>query len=155
MITTEQLKNIDDRTLRYYRKQMARLDQEVVQYHRCFRGDSKRVLHEHCKELEKMLTAEINRREREYLAQETKSVDWSESPWIIAEPVIEDPAAIERIRKQIEELEDKPVKARYCPYCGNESESPVAMSEDLYECEACGSLFTAILRKKGKKLGGL
>ena len=32
-----------------------------------------------------------------------KNVNWSENPWIIAEPVIEDPEEIKRLLKKIDE----------------------------------------------------
>lgn len=56
MITVEQIKTMDNRALKWYRKHITQLHQESQKFERCFNGDPKGVFHEHFKELERLLT---------------------------------------------------------------------------------------------------
>ena len=64
MITKEQIQTLDDRALKWYRKHITQFHQECLQFEKCYHGDQKQVFHEHFKELEKLLTQELERRDR-------------------------------------------------------------------------------------------
>lgn len=62
MIDAEMIKTLDDRALKWYRKHITQFHQECLQFEKCYHGDSKHVFHEHFKELEQLLSNEIQRR---------------------------------------------------------------------------------------------
>ena len=62
MIDAEMIKTLDDRSLKWYRKHITEFHQECLQFEKCYKGDPKNVFHEHFKELEKLLSDEIERR---------------------------------------------------------------------------------------------
>ena len=66
MITAEMIQTLDDRALLWYRKHLTQFHQECLEFNKCFRGDPKQVFHEHFKEIEKLLSEEIKRREKYY-----------------------------------------------------------------------------------------
>lgn len=69
MITAEQIQTLDDRALKWYRKHITQFHQECLQFEKCYQGDCKHVFHEHFKELERMLSDEIERRKQDYKEQ--------------------------------------------------------------------------------------
>lgn len=62
----ETIKTLDDRALKYYRKSITQFHQECLHFDKGYCGDPKRIFHEHFKELEKILSDEIKRREEYY-----------------------------------------------------------------------------------------
>lgn len=57
MIKAEDLKNLDERSLKWYRKQVAQFHQDCLQFDKCYRVPP--VFHDHFQEIEKLLTDEI------------------------------------------------------------------------------------------------
>lgn len=62
MINAEMIKTLDDRALKWYRKHITQFHQECLQFEKCYHGDPKQVFHEHFKEVEQLLSDEIQRR---------------------------------------------------------------------------------------------
>ena len=62
MITAEMLKKLDDRALKHYRREITNFHQTCLRFDFCYRVPP--VFHEHFKEIEKLLTEEINRRKK-------------------------------------------------------------------------------------------
>lgn len=70
MITAEDVEKLDDRTLRWYRKHITQFHQECLQFDRCYGGgERKTIFHEHFKELEHLLHAEIVRRNQRLMLE--------------------------------------------------------------------------------------
>ena len=64
MIDAGMIKTLDDRALKWYRKHITQFHQECLDFDKCYAGDPRRIFHEHFKELEQLLTDEIQRREK-------------------------------------------------------------------------------------------
>ena len=60
MIKPEDLKQLDDRELKWYLKHITQFHQECLQFDKCY--CTAPVFHEHFKELEKMLLNELEQR---------------------------------------------------------------------------------------------